>query len=57
MKCEVYYTIDINECDAVYGLCDVDANCTNMPGSYECTTCRDGFTGDGLFCEGKPMRR
>ena len=31
--------------------CDPNANCEEIPGSFVCT-CMEGFTGDGLFCEG-----
>lgn len=42
---------DINECAEVPQRCDLNANCTNLPGSYECT-CDRGFTGDGVNCSG-----
>ena len=43
--------LDINEC--ALGLCHVDANCTNIPGSFQCA-CKSGFTGDGrTSCVGK----
>merc|ERR1712135_272326 len=37
---------DINECDAKTHDCDVNALCTNVPGSYECE-CQGEYTGDG----------
>ena len=30
--------------------CDRNAECTNLPGDYNCT-CMDGFSGDGFTCE------
>ena len=45
---------DINECTSEMDDCDVNADCVNLPGSYLCT-CRDGFTGDGSTCTGKPL--
>ena len=45
---------DVDECDeydADKGLCDVDADCINNFGSYQCL-CRDGYTGDGVRCRG-----
>nr|XP_002120639.2 adhesion G protein-coupled receptor E1-like [Ciona intestinalis] len=38
---------DIDECQI--DKCHPMANCTNMPGSYNCT-CFAGFTGDGFTC-------
>ena len=45
---------DINECEDNPSVCDDMANCTNSPGSFECT-CIHGFTGSGLpdNCMGK----
>ena len=42
---------DVNECDTQEDNCDEHADCTNTDGSYSCT-CRPGFSGDGLTCEG-----
>ena len=32
--------------------CDINANCTNTEGSFLCT-CREGYKGNGSYCEGK----
>ncbi|MCE9573405.1 MAG: hypothetical protein K8W52_09625 [Deltaproteobacteria bacterium] len=40
---------DINECAANNGGCDVNALCTNAPGSRSCA-CKRGFVGDGVTC-------
>jgi len=44
---------DIDECAVNDGICSeyMYAECTNSPGSYECT-CMDGFIGDGFNCTG-----
>ena len=42
---------DINECLTDDDNCDVNADCTNTPGSFECM-CRTGFEGSGIFCGG-----
>jgi len=42
---------DIDECAVNTGNCSEYADCTNVPGSYDCT-CITGFTGDGFTCTG-----
>ena len=44
----VTYTDD-DECKNGLHDCDINANCTNTIGSFECT-CNDGFFGDGKTC-------
>ena len=46
--------LDVDECSAVAGVCDVNANCQNTAGSYICS-CNAGFTGDGKTCNGKSV--
>ena len=43
--------LDIDECKDENYVCDVNANCTNTYGSYNCT-CKEGYTGDGRSCSG-----
>ncbi|MBK9265103.1 MAG: hypothetical protein IPM54_35650 [Polyangiaceae bacterium] len=40
---------DVDECQMSNGGCDVNATCTNTPGSRTCA-CNAGFTGDGITC-------
>jgi hypothetical protein len=40
---------DIDECMLGTAGCDVNATCTNLPGSFECT-CNTGYSGTGLAC-------
>ena len=42
---------DIDECDGSDYPCDLNANCTNIIGSFSCT-CVTGYYGDGLTCNG-----
>ena len=42
---------DINECDDSAS-CHSDARCENTIGSFNCT-CKEGFTGNGMECQGK----
>jgi len=42
-----YFSLDINEClenDPIP--CDLNADCTDLDGSYVCE-CKDGFSGNG----------
>lgn len=50
---ENLYVPDIRECNFQAGAfpCHVNADCTETFGSYICQ-CKDGFTGNGLICEG-----
>ncbi|CAH3141588.1 unnamed protein product [Pocillopora meandrina] len=41
--------LDMDECKSDISDCDVNANCTNMYGSYKCK-CKAGYTGDGHSC-------
>ena len=41
--------VDIDECDLGTHNCDVNANCTDTDGSFNCT-CNQGYTGDGVNC-------
>ena len=43
---------DDDECTDGSANCDVNAQCTNTPGGYNCT-CDDGYSGDGQECTGK----
>ena len=42
---------DIDECKDKSDNCDINAVCTNIPGSFDCL-CKDGFEGDGTTCDG-----
>lgn len=42
---------DIDECVDTAHDCDVNAECVNTPGSFDCI-CNSGHTGDGLLCSG-----
>lgn len=44
-----YNCTDINECLTNNGGCDVNATCTNTPGSRTCA-CNPGYSGDGITC-------
>ena len=45
---------DVDECET--DNCDVNAECTNTDGSYNCI-CYAGYTGDGfLGCDGKDLQ-
>ena len=40
---------DTDECQMEMDDCDMNAVCTNTPGSFTCT-CKDGYEGDGTTC-------
>lgn len=42
-------SVEIDECAEALDDCDVNATCTNTPGSFECE-CDPGFHGDGTSC-------
>ena len=42
---------DIDECVSGTHECDVNAQCINTVGSYNCT-CKNGYSGDGRSCSG-----
>lgn len=42
-KYNYLFLADINECDT--GGCDPRTNCTNLPGSYSCSSCPSGYYG------------
>ena len=44
--------LDINECTTGGHNCHVNATCTNTTGSFTCA-CKEGFSGDGVVCEGR----
>ena len=43
---------EIDECALTIDNCHPEATCVNIPGSFKCS-CRDGFIGDGVNCEGE----
>lgn len=45
----VLFVADIDECARGTHECDVNANCTNMDGTFMCI-CDTGFTGSGFQC-------
>ena len=44
-------SLDVDECRISESFCDVNADCKNTRGSYQCL-CKPGFTGDGKTCRG-----
>ena len=47
----IHTYVDINECDDGTASCDVNAQCINTNGSYNCS-CSSGYSGDGMTCTG-----
>ncbi len=42
---------DLDECEFRLFSCDINAECKNTFGSYECE-CRSGYRGNGIICNG-----
>ena len=53
--CPLPSHLDIDECSGDKNNCDLDAVCTNIEGSYNCT-CKEGFVGDGKSCTRKFLK-
>ena len=47
-----FFVLDVDECMDSPGICDPNANCSNLFGSYKCT-CNMGYSGNGSVCESK----
>lgn len=45
------HSLDIDECARDSDNCDLNANCVNTQGSFECV-CREGYEGNGRMCTG-----
>ena len=50
--CIEIFFLDVNECNAGFDSCHINAKCINTDGSYDCD-CEQGFTGDGFNCSSK----
>ena len=46
--------VDVPECDLGLDNCHADANCIELPGSFDCE-CKPGHGGNGLQCPGKSL--
>ena len=44
--------IDVNECADEEPPCDLNADCENTVGSFQCY-CNEGYTAEGNTCNGK----
>jgi hypothetical protein len=44
---EKHACVDIDECQTDNGGCDALVECTNVPGSFRCGNCAEGYTGGG----------
>ena len=50
-RCFFFNSQDLDECADGTHNCDVNAECNNTPGSYNCKY-KDGFRGNGTKCKG-----
>ena len=49
----IIYISDVDECqNDTLNNCDDNADCFDTEGSFNCT-CREGYTGSGVQCQGK----
>ena len=48
----IIIVVDIDECATDTDNCDINADCTNIEGSYTCT-CHSLYYGDGFSCSSK----
>ena len=51
MNQNLYLFSDVDECTLNTDNCDINAECTNTVGSFECD-CNDGYAGTGVTCTG-----
>ena len=47
---------DIDECVEGSNDCIAEADCMNDEGTYHCD-CKDGYTGNGSYCEGRYLSK
>ena len=52
MHVDLVFRTDIDECSEGTHSCDINAECINVNGSFNCM-CLDGLNGDGFSCFGK----
>lgn len=45
-------SVDVNECNLNHPPCSVDppVPCINVPGSFYCGSCPQGYSGNGYYC-------
>ena len=46
------FDTDIDECSRGTDNCDLNADCRNTQGSFQCV-CREGYEGNGVTCRGE----
>ena len=51
MAMAIIIMADLDECKLQLHSCDINAECENTIGSYECQ-CRSGYRGNGRMCSG-----